>query len=95
MSKIDYRPKGGMDGLSVTRDELEAFAKLNGFEYIDQYIPLEDYTPERARQESILKSKSGCPINHEDNFDDIFYWEDEKGSHGWCCSVCGKVIQWG
>ena len=24
------------------------------------------------------------------------YWEDEKtGSHGWACSACGMILQWG
>jgi hypothetical protein len=23
------------------------------------------------------------------------YWESGDGSHGWCCSECGMILQWG
>ena len=88
MSVIDYCERGGMDGICVTTDEMSALAKKYGKKTIDEIIPL----PDLERQEKVLKD--GCPINH-DEMEMSEYWEDEEGSHGWCCAVCGTVVQWG
>ena len=92
MSSYGYCDGGGLDGIVVKDEELFEFAKMNGREFIDEIIPLP--FPDNEKQKSTLSSKCGCPINHE-NFDHGMYYETETNSHGWCCNVCGKVIQWG
>lgn len=74
-------PRGGMPGLLVTTDEMRALARELGQRFIDVIIPV----PNRAEP---------CQ-EHPADFDDLTYWEDENGGHGWCCSTCGEVIQWG
>ncbi len=38
---------------------------------------------------------SECKQDH-DRMTTAVYWEDEEtGSHGWCCAVCGQILQWG
>jgi mitochondrial fission protein ELM1 len=88
MSEIKFCPRGGMDGVFVTEEQLKIFAKKLGTKYLDEVIPL----PISFGQ----VSPKDCPYlinNHADN--DIIYWETEDGSHGWCCQKCGQVIQWG
>ena len=77
MSKIEFRPRGGQDGISLTDVELAAFNRDN--EYQDEVVPLPDGN----------KSRIGC--GHENTE----YWETNTGSHGWCCTKCGEVTQWG
>ena len=91
MSKIDYCKRGGLQGISVTENEMEHLANKLGNAYIDEVIPL----PDKTEDEQIKKNKKGCPLNHDD-MNVISYWEEPNtGNHGWCCSACGKVIQWG
>ena len=83
MSEIDYCPTGGMNGILVTKDELIEFSDLNDSKYLDEFIPLPD---------------KEYPYNEEEHdcSENASYWEiDGEHSHGWCCTICGKVIQWG
>ncbi len=79
MSEIDYCPRGGMVGILVSVTEQKSYAKENKLKYIDQIIPLPDGNSSH---------KDSCN-NH------LSYWENNQGSHGWCCNICGKVLQWG
>ena len=80
MPKIGYCTRGGMNGLKVTRKEMNDLADELNLNVIDLFIPV----PER--------SETPCK-NHDDN--NTIYWESETGSHGWCCPICGEVLQWG
>jgi hypothetical protein len=86
MSKIGFLVNGGMEGIEVSRKELELFSDKLGNKYLDQVIPLPDVSLEEQK----------IRINHcPDHDQDDSYWETETGSHGWCCSHCGTVTQWG
>jgi hypothetical protein len=89
MSKFAYRPCGGLEGIATTRAELRKFAKEIKKDYIDQFMPL----PTMSTKEQIMVIDH-CKADH-DSPDILTYWEDNQGSHGWCCSQCGQVIQWG
>lgn len=84
MSKLSHCPRGGMMGISLTRREMATFSLLMGRNFIDEVIPLPGKTPQEQKN-----AMQNC--THED----ADYWEDETGSHGWCCSQCGEVVQWG
>ena len=85
MSKIEYRPRGGQEGISVSTDELVEFAEFMGTKYIDTFIPIPNVPNETQK-----KRTKDC--KHDG---DAAYYETETGSHGWCCSHCGTVTQWG
>lgn len=85
MSKLSFRPAGGMTGIEVTKDELLLTARRLGNKYIDEVIPVPRINI--TQQKERLKD---CKHDGED-----IYWETETGSHGWCCENCGTVIQWG
>lgn len=85
-----------MRGIAVTTDELAAFAKRIGKQYIDEYIPLPNVG--EKIQIRMATGKEQCPDNCDDatnNGSTNEYWETETGDHGWCCGTCGKVHQWG
>jgi hypothetical protein len=82
----DYCPRGGQEGIFVTRSKLQRFARRLKLDAIDVIIPL-------PLHEQI--HPDDCTAHSDDSFDSAIYWETETGSHGWCCSVCGNVIQWG
>ena len=91
MSRIGLCNRGGLDGIKVETSELKRFAKEHGLKFIDLVIPLPgdgqmplDKCPHRNR----------ATEDHE-GVEHTMYWETETGSHGWCCSVCGEVTQWG
>lgn len=86
MSKYAYCPNGGMEGIRVSDDELDKFADAINSKALDGTIPLPNRTTE---EQKILIQQ--C----DDHDSDTEYWERDNGSHGWCCSVCGKVVQWG
>jgi len=85
MSEKAYCPSGGMDGILVSGKELKKFSDAIGSDFADEVIPLPNLTTEQ--QKAIL---SVCR-KHNDNE----YWERDNGKHGWCCSKCGTVTQWG
>lgn len=87
MSIISHRPRGGQDGIEVTRDELFEFSTKLGSNILDGAIPLPGLSFEK-QQERMMNCDHEC---------DAEYWEMETvgGSHGWCCANCGKVVQWG
>jgi hypothetical protein len=89
MSKYAFRPRGGQEGIQVTQTELSRFASFLGKNYIDEVIPLPNVSPgdQKARLNTCIK-------NHA-TMESAEYWEDNKGSHGWCCSHCGETLQWG
>lgn len=86
MSKYGYCVNGGEDGIQVTTKELEAFAKKAKVEFTDAFIPLPNISADEQ-----LKLIKNCSCDQ----DDEQYWERENGKHGWCCSKCGTVTQWG
>lgn len=86
MSKFGFCVKGGEDGIQVTTQELVAFAKNTGREFIDEFIPLPNVSVEEQ-----LKRIENCKCDS----DEETYWERENGKHGWCCPNCGTVVQWG
>ena len=90
MSYYTHCQRGGQNGIYTITSELQWFSKnKTKSKFIDEYIPLPNKDPQIQ-----LKSISKCSKNH-DEMEDAVYWETEKGSHGWCCSECGKVLQWG
>lgn len=89
MSTFAFRPKGGMEGISVTKAEMMYFSKfIVKTEYINDYIPLPNVTM-TAQAERIAEA------NEENSDGETIYWENEYGSHGWCNSWTGRVVQWG
>ena len=87
MSKLCFRPRGGQEGINPSKIEMETLSRVMSAKYADEYIPLPNLTlPEQVK---ILKSETKC--THKD----VEYWETNSGGHGWCCSKCGTVVQWG
>jgi hypothetical protein len=44
----------------------------------------------------LRRKKKRCTNSEHARTRMMEYWENEKtGSHGWACSKCGEVIQWG
>lgn len=86
MSEKAECPRGGMQGILVTDDELVEFATKLKKKHIDEVIPLPNLSV--IEQTKALKE---C----KKHSDDAEYWESESGSHGWCCPKCGAVLQWG
>jgi hypothetical protein len=84
---IGLIPEEQMEGIKVTKMQLAIFAKILGNKYIDQVIPLD-------KEEQIAE---GCPLNHngDEMAENMVYYTTPEGSHGWACSLCGRVIQWG
>ena len=72
-------PRGGQDGWLINGAKERKV--LNGSEVV--------LLPTRQCHHS------ECKQDH-DRMTTAVYWEDEKtGSHGWCCAVCGQILQWG
>jgi hypothetical protein len=88
MSKISFRPRGGQEGIEVTKAELKETAQFFNSQYLDMFIPLPDTTLDN--QKCLLET-----CDERDEHGNARYWETETGSHGWCCSICGSVVQWG
>jgi len=86
MSEYAYRPRGGMEGIAVNNSEIRNTATSKWI------VPLP--FPDNERQDAVLASKAGCMMKHA-VMENAQYWEDESGSHGWCCGVCGEILQWG
>jgi hypothetical protein len=87
MSHIGFCERGGQDGIVIEKEEQYIHARLCGYEAIDEYIPLPNMT---------LGEVVECEVcSSDDVWEHAEYWENEKGSHGWCCNNCGRVIQWG
>lgn len=89
--KAKLCPQGRTFGIFVTTKQLSGFSDVVKSGFLDEVIPLN-----QAKQ----MLSENCTVNHKDTYigenESIsIYWETEKGSHGWCCSVCGKVFQWG
>ena len=91
MSKIEYCPKGGMEGIRVSDEELNSFTDAIGSKALDEFIPLPHLTiPQQQAMISVCNHQDG------DSDEESEYWENkDSGGHGWCCTKCGKVTQWG
>ncbi len=89
MSEKAYCPRGDMEGIYISSVELHDLSEKIGSKYLDEVVPLPDKTPDE--QKELIKN---CGKDHDD-LDNAQYWEVDTGSHGWCCSKCGTVIQWG
>ena len=88
MSEYGHARRGGMNGILVDTDELRIFAHEMKLKAIDLYIPLPGVLP-------VAQMLEMSDEDHNCDDYDAKYWERENGSHGWCCSGCGKVVQWG
>lgn len=86
MSSFEYCPRGGQEGIATTENEQIDLAMFLAKEHGDDYIPLPNFQME---QQLINTEK---PHDHDEV---VVYWENDFGRHGWCCSYCGKVVQWG
>ena len=87
MSLYAFCPVGGQKGISVQTAELEWFAKnYLKSKYLDAVILLPSVPPKEQ-----MKRIKTC----KDHDAETIYWERENGKHGWCCSHCGFVTQWG
>lgn len=87
MSTIGHCKRGDMDGIKTTTIEQNQLADLIHNEYIDAFIPLPGM--DIHAQSLAMNSPHDCKLEGSR------YWENENGSHGWACKVCGKVHQWG
>lgn len=86
MSIIAYCPNGGQNGIRVSDEELKEFSDEINNDFMDEIMPLPNMSVEQQQiRLKVCKKHDG----------DTEYWERDNGSHGWCCSNCGKVIQWG
>lgn len=85
MSEYGYCFRGGMNGIKVSDEELNSFSDDIGNSALDEVIPLPYLSVEQQKIELAT-----CK-----NHDDAEYYECDNGSHGWCCSTCGTVTQWG
>jgi len=86
MSRIDFCPHGGMEGIRVSDNELDILAKLMGSKFLDEYIPIPKVS---------LEIQKDLVNTCKDHNNQVSYWERDNRKHGWCCSHCGTVIQWG
>lgn len=90
MAQIGYCKRGGQEGITFDYDEALELSNNLGSIWIDEYIPL----PRINVQTQVLERIKD--ISHKDNCgEDVKYYEREDGSHGWACTYCGKVHQWG
>ena len=79
--------RGGQLGLRVDTEELKRLRKLKNVSCFDEWMPVPNAMPD-------------CGNNvHSHGQLETVYWEvvsgGMAGSHGWCCRLCGKVVQWG
>lgn len=87
MSEYGYCPRGGMEGIRVSDEELNEFAEKRKSQYLDDVIPLPN-VDEKTQLTRLNEECKHDPVNAE-------YFERDNGSHGWCCGYCGTVVQWG
>lgn len=85
---MSIRPRGGQVGIECTKAEQTELAHHLMTEFGDEVIPL----PNVSLEEQIKRFKEADET--ETSFPDV-YWENENGSHGWCNSYTGRVVQWG
>lgn len=83
MSNISFRPRGGQEGIAFTDEEQRELARKKNMKVTDLYVPLPQGNPDK------------CSLGDKCGDTAMQYFENENGRHGWCCSVCGKVYQWG
>ena len=89
MSEYAYCPRGGINGIRVSDKELDKFSDAINSKALDEVIPLPRLTLEEQK-----KALKECE-EFDEHSDETKYWERDNGSHGWCCSKCGSVVQWG
>jgi len=84
-----YRRRGGQEGWAPTPSQMRRASQrfFPGSEYIDQAIPIPG-----APKKPCPDEKHFGPMDGGHEWD---YWESGDGSHGWCCSECGMILQWG
>lgn len=87
MSKMAFCKRGGQMGISFTQKEAVDLGNILKSKTID-YIPLPDV--ELSKQ--LIRIKEAA---EDEPVDRVEYWECENGSHGWCCTHTGKIVQWG
>ena len=86
-----HRRRGGQEGWAPTPGQYERasrrFEKYTG-KYVEA-IPV----PGAPKQPCSDDAHRGGGF--EPGTCDWDYWEMADGAHGWCCSVCGMILQWG
>ena len=85
-----FCPRGGQDGIVVSKTDMRKLAEAVGSKYLDEFIPLPGMTI--AKQAETIKAnqdEESSPIPN------VEYWETKEGSHGWCSIKTGRVVQWG
>jgi hypothetical protein len=99
MSEIAHCPRGGQTGILTNTDEQAQLSIVLGSKYLDEYIPLPGLTVEQQKHKigscTVLGHSEVSGTGNVAHGEAVEYWENEKGSHGWCCINCGKVVQWG
>ena len=87
MSTFKYCETGGLEGINTSTEELNLFSRKLNLEYLDEVIPLPEHSFDNQRM--LLRIPHDCGQH-------MYYFERiDNGKHGWCCSFCGKVHQWG
>ena len=92
MSRIAFCKRGGQEGILTTTLQQRKLSDAVKSEYIDRYIPLPGMTV--SQQTKLINSKV-CPEDAHNKMENVDYWENQEGSHGWACTKCGEVVQWG
>lgn len=87
MASIEFCNRGGQEGIAFDRDEQAVLAEVLAADFLDEYVPL----PKFYSMEQQADAASKCEAHDEV----VEYYERYDGAHGWCCSRCGKVVQWG
>ncbi len=87
-TKKQFCEVGETEGIYVEHYQLQEFGNFLNTHHSDEYIPLPNLLNE---DQKLIIGQNNC----EHDVEDIVYWETEEGVHGWCCSNCGKVLQWG
>ncbi len=95
MSQIAECKKGGQEGILTTVVEQVVLAAACR-RLTDRAVPIDAYIPLPGMA---VNDQIGKIAKHNDSKEcsimNVEYWENDKGSHGWCCTTCGKVHQWG
>ncbi len=88
MSQYGHCHRGGQEGIDTNHHEMLELSAIMNSKYSDEYIPL----PGIDMQTQANKIKE---VSEDPSMDNVVYWEDESGGHGWCDRETGIVVQWG
>jgi ribosomal protein S27AE len=99
MSSRGYGRRGGMEhAIVATDEELQEFAKFLSANNVDKVRGMDSFMPipEMNTQQQLNEIRECCG-DDADMAEHVSpeYFERPNGSHGWSCSRCGYVVQWG